>query len=173
MLNEIKDVGMEAQLTLSRVDRERLGRPSLGLRSVRAASPDSGQQRSSSAATAVPCRFRIVLIRFRKKDLWPATVLLEAAAMDGRFQAAIDGRLLFEPFDYDDPARSGTRPRAPFDLSVRGGAAEVERDSGLSRHLLHGDLGRRAQASSSWWHSVGSNCVGGGRFFFVLGERGT
>ena len=75
-------------------------------------------------------------------------MLLEAAVMDGRFQAAIDGRLLFEPFDYDDPASNGPASESPFELGVRGGAAEVERDPDLSRHLLHRRAGQYAAAAS-------------------------
>ena len=35
------------------------------------------------------------------------------------------GRLLFEPFDYDDPVSTGTTGDSPVELGVRGGAAEV------------------------------------------------
>jgi signal peptidase I len=124
-LNEVKDIAVEASLALS----ESIEDISVTLR--------SGSDRfvlripiGSEAPITLTRNGRSVPISnlsnpFSKKGLWPKTVLLEAALMDGRFQAAVDGRLLFEPFDYDDPARSSTKSESPVQLSVRGGAAVV------------------------------------------------
>ena len=148
-LNEIKDVGMEARITAERVDRVDLGRASVGLRSIRAARSrprTRGEIELLRNGQPVPIANRSN--PFLEKGLWPRTVLLEAAVMDGRFQAAIDGRLLFEPFDYDDPASTGATSESPLELGVRGGAAEVSEIRDLSRHLLHGHAGQHAAAAS-------------------------
>jgi signal peptidase I len=53
-------------------------------------------------------------------------VLLEASVMDRRLSVAIDGALLFDPIDYDDPAVGpGHRP-GPVALGVRGGSMTVD-----------------------------------------------
>ncbi len=62
---------------------------------------------------------------FEEKGLWPRTVLLEAAVCDQRVQVAIDGKPLFDPVDYDDPARGGPATESPIALGVRGGNLEV------------------------------------------------
>ncbi len=50
---------------------------------------------------------------FEESGLWPRSVTLEALVFDRRVQVAIDGQLLFDPYDYDDPARGRPgRPRA-------------------------------------------------------------
>ncbi len=48
--------------------------------------------------------------------------MLEAMVFDRRVQVAIDGRLLFEPYDFDDPAAPGVASDSPISLGVRGGA---------------------------------------------------
>ena len=45
--------------------------------------------------------------------------------MDGRFQAAINGRLLFEPFDFDDPAKESSSSETLAEVGVRGGEAQA------------------------------------------------
>jgi signal peptidase I len=62
---------------------------------------------------------------FEEKGLWPRTLLLEAAVCDQRVQVAIDGKPLFAPIDYDDPARGGPPTESPVALGVRGGDLEV------------------------------------------------
>ena len=74
---------------------------------------------------------------FEESGLWPRTVTLEAAVFDRRVQVAIDGRLLFDPFDFDDPVAPGLASESPLALGVRGGALEVSESADLSRHLLH------------------------------------
>ena len=132
-LNEVKDLGMEAKITLQPLDRVDFGRAPFGLRSVPIENPNRASQRDRALAKRpVASRSRIALIRLSKKRLWPQNILLEAAVMDGRFQAAIDGRLLFEPFDYDDPVDGRHSEWSPLELGVRGGAAAMRRDSCLS-----------------------------------------
>jgi signal peptidase I len=53
-------------------------------------------------------------------------MLLEASLMDRRLSVAIDGALLFEPIDYDDPAIGPGRPPGPVALGVRGGSMTVD-----------------------------------------------
>jgi signal peptidase I len=50
---------------------------------------------------------------------------LEAAAFDRRMQVAIDGRLLFDPVDYDGLLTVAPTNESPVALAVRGGEATV------------------------------------------------
>jgi signal peptidase I len=52
-------------------------------------------------------------------------VTLEAAAFDRRLQVAIDGRLLFDPVDYDGLLTAGVPNESPVALAIRGGEATV------------------------------------------------
>jgi signal peptidase I len=53
-------------------------------------------------------------------------VFLEASVMDRRVLVAADGELLFEPFDYDDPAFFPSFEPSPVSLGVQGGSAEFK-----------------------------------------------
>jgi signal peptidase I len=56
----------------------------------------------------------------------PRTFTLDASVVDRRVQVAIDGQLLFEPFDYERDVRNAAWPgESPIALGVRGGAATV------------------------------------------------
>jgi signal peptidase I len=50
---------------------------------------------------------------------------LEASLMDRRLCVALDGRLLFDPVDYDNPTGGVVPPSSPLGLGVEGGALEV------------------------------------------------
>jgi signal peptidase I len=50
---------------------------------------------------------------------------VEASLFDHRLLVAIDGELLFEPLDYDDPAEGATNDESPVAISVRGGRLTV------------------------------------------------
>jgi len=61
--------------------------------------------------------------------------LLEASVMDRRLIVAIDGELLFDPIDYDDP-EFGQGPRDnPIALGVRGGGKLVVSDLRIFRDI--------------------------------------
>ena len=71
---------------------------------------------------------------------WPAgrgRSTLEASAMDRRLTVAVDGALLFDPIDYDDPSVVPGFDASPMALGVRGGSVAVERPADLPRRLLH------------------------------------
>jgi signal peptidase I len=53
------------------------------------------------------------------------TVLFEASVMDRRLQVSLDGVLLFDPLDYDDPAGFPDADESPLALGVRGGSIQV------------------------------------------------
>jgi signal peptidase I len=55
----------------------------------------------------------------------PRFVKIEASLMDRRLTVALDGKLLFEPYDYDDPAVSPLPHSAPIALGAVGGSMEV------------------------------------------------
>jgi signal peptidase I len=62
---------------------------------------------------------------FEGNGTWPRTIAIEAAVCDRRVQVAIDGELLFEPFDYDAPVLDGVPSESPIALGVQGGTLEV------------------------------------------------
>src|SRR5262249_13263988 len=59
--------------------------------------------------------------------LWASgrPVLLEASVMDRRLTVALDGALLFDPIDYDNPSFGPEAGERPVSLGVRGGRLTV------------------------------------------------
>jgi signal peptidase I len=166
-LNEIKDVGMEARVTLS----ESIESISVALRSgfdrfvlrIPTASNGEIELLRNGQAASISNRSH----PFSEKGSWPRTLLLEAAVMDGRFQAAIDGRLLFEPFDFDDPRPSGAASESPLELGVRGGEAEVQ-EIRIYRDIYY--TGMLANTPKQP-HGLRSGVKLGVDEFFVLGDN--
>ena len=166
-LNPIKDVGLEARITVNEAvetisialesgkDRFRLRIPAGNLGKIELVRNDR--------AVRVVNRFN----PFSEKRLWPRTVLLEATVMDGRVQAAIDGKPLFEPYDYDDPVLRGARSESPVALGVRGGGAEVS-EFRIYRDIYYtGTLANTPRHP----HGVRSGVTLGADDFFVLGDN--
>jgi signal peptidase I len=94
-------------------------------------------------------------------------VRLEASVMDRRLMVAIDGSMLFEPIDYDDPAVFPSFEESPVALGVRGGAIvasnlRIYRDVHYTSALAH--IPRRL-------FGVDSPYVLGRDEFFVLGDN--
>jgi signal peptidase I len=87
--------------------------------------------------------------------------------MDGRFQAAIDGWLLFEPFDYDRPGSIGASGESPVELSVGGGAAELS-EIRVYRDIYYTDTLANTPRQA---HGMRSGVKLGGDEFFVLGDN--
>jgi signal peptidase I len=123
--NEVADLGIDARLCAS----EAVDAILLALRSgsdqfvVRIPVGQRGSielLRNNQRKTLKNCRNP-----FEDIGLWPRTVGLEAAVVDRRLQVAIDGKLLFDPYDYDDPVGLGLASESPVALGVRGGALEV------------------------------------------------
>jgi signal peptidase I len=123
--NEVADVGVEARLCVSDAVDVIL----LALRSgsdqfvVRIPVGRRGSielMRNNQRKALVNCRNP-----FEDVGLWPRTVALEAVVIDRRVQVAIDGKLLFDPYDFDDPIALGLTSESPVAIGVRGGALEV------------------------------------------------
>jgi signal peptidase I len=62
---------------------------------------------------------------FENNKLWPRSVQLEATVVDRRVQVAIDGQLLFDPFDFDVSNAVDSSSDSPIALGVRGGELTV------------------------------------------------
>jgi signal peptidase I len=58
---------------------------------------------------------------FREGRAWPRTVTLEASVFDRRVLVAVDGRLLFDPYDYEDRRAVSPVGESPMGLGVDGG----------------------------------------------------
>ena len=166
-LNPIKDVGLEARITVSQ-DVETI---SIAVRSgndrfvVRI--PAHGRGEAELLRNNQPVRVVNRFNPFSENGLWPRTVLLEAAVMDGRVQAAVDGKLLFEPYDYDDPTLRDAKCESPVALGVRGGAAEVSEFRVYRDIYYTGSLANIPRRP----HGSRSAVVLGADDFFVLGDN--
>jgi signal peptidase I len=62
---------------------------------------------------------------FQDAGRWPRTVTLEASAFDRRVTVAVNGKLLFEPYDYDRPRPGPSIGEIPIGLGVHGGELVV------------------------------------------------
>jgi signal peptidase I len=58
---------------------------------------------------------------FQDAGRWPRAVSLEASAFDRRVMVALDGQLLFEPYDYVEPRARPSVGEIPIGLGVDGG----------------------------------------------------
>jgi signal peptidase I len=95
-------------------------------------------------------------------------VRLEASVMDRRLTVALDGQLLFEPFDYDDPAIGPVTYASPVALGVLGtGRAAVGRIR-IDRDLYYTEVLANAPRRP---FAVGSAYLLGPNEFFVLGDN--
>jgi signal peptidase I len=166
-LNDVRDVGMEARVTLS----ESIESIAVALRSgsdrfvLRIPTTKAGEIKLVRNGQFVPISNRSN--PFIEKSLWPRTVRLEATLIDGRFQAAIDGRLLFEPFDYDNPVSNGPMSDSPLELGVRGGELEIS-EIRIYRDVYYtGTLANTPRQS----HGMRSGVKLGNDEFFVLGDN--
>jgi len=104
---------------------------------------------------------------FEESGLWPRSLVLEAAVFDRRMQVAIDGRLLFDPFDFDDPLPPGRASDSPIALGVRGGALEV------TELKIYRDIYYTSSLANTPRHSHGMSTAVrlGADEFFVLGDN--
>ena len=93
--------------------------------------------------------------------------MLEAAVFDRRLQVAIDGRPLFDPFDYDDPAPGGPGEREPGGLGGAGGAVEV------SELRIYRDVYYTSSLANTPRHPHGTFATVrlGSDEYFVLGDN--
>ena len=165
--NEVADLGIEARLCVS----EAVDVISVALRSG-----------SDQFVVRIPVgrRGSIELLRnnqrqplsnccnpFEEMGLWPTIVTLEAAVVDRRVQVAIDGRLLFDPFDYDDPLTAGSASESPVALGVRGGAVEVD-DLRIYRDIYYTSSLANTPRHS---HGMVDGRQVGSDEYFVLGDN--
>jgi len=103
---------------------------------------------------------------FREKGLAGRFVTLEAAAFDRRLQVAIDGRLLFDPVDYDG-LMTPPEDESPIALGVRGGEATVS-EFRIYRDIYYtGTLANTPRLPNAMLTSVQL----GDNEYFVLGDN--
>jgi signal peptidase I len=123
--NEIKDLGLEARIGVG----DSVESISLALHSgpdqflLRVPVTTAGSislTRNQRGVSLVNC-----YNPFKENGLWPRSVRLEAAVIDRRLQVAIDGRLLFDPFDYEASGSGSRANESPIAVGVRGGSLEV------------------------------------------------
>ena len=165
--NDVADLGMEARLCVS----EAVDSISVALRSGsdqfvvkipvgRRGSIDLSRnnQRESLSNCQNP---------FEDSGLWPRNVTIEATVFDRRVQVAIDGRLLFDPYDFDDPIAPGLASESPFSLGVRGGAVEVT-DLRIYRDIYYTSS---LASTPRYSHGMSTAIKLGSDDYFVLGDN--
>jgi len=165
--NEIKDLGIEARLCVS----DSVDTISVALRSgsdhfvvrVPVARPGSIElDRNDRIVPLANCHNPL-----ENKASYPQTILLEAAVFDRRLQVAIDGRPLFDPFDYDDPVPALPASESPVAMGVRGGALEI------TEFRIYRDIYYTSALASTPRHSHGmfATVPLGPDDYFVLGDN--
>jgi signal peptidase I len=123
--NEIKDLAIDARLTAS----ESVDAIALALRSgsdqfvlrIPIAMPESIElTRNERKIPLFNCQNP-----FANRELCRKPIRLEVAVFDRRVQAEIDGRPIFDPYEYDDAAPRRPSTDTPVALGVVGGAVDV------------------------------------------------
>ncbi len=124
--NEVADLGLEGHLTLDRsVDAL-----SVALRSgsdqftVRIPVGLGGEVELVRNGVRVPISERPNPLRDEAAS-WPRAVTLEASVFDRRVIVALDGRLLFEPYDYENPRSGPSVGEIPIGVGIDGGEAAI------------------------------------------------
>jgi signal peptidase I len=103
---------------------------------------------------------------FEDQGAWPRAVTLEASVFDHQVQVALDGRLLFDPVDYDPHV--GPPPNEnPIALGVRGGPLTV------TELRIYRDLYYTGSLASTprYAHAMRSAVRLGPDEYFVLGDN--
>ena len=112
--NEVAGPGPRGADDRGPIGRGHLDGASVGVRPVRRPDPRGPQGRDRAGAQRRPGADRGPdLTRSTTEGPWPRTVTLEASAFDRRVMVAIDGKLLFDPYDYDRPRPGPSRRGDP------------------------------------------------------------
>ncbi len=104
---------------------------------------------------------------FHDGGAWPRTLTLEASAFDHRVMVAIDGKLLFDPYDYDRPRPGPTVGEIPIGVGVDGG------DLTVSELRIYRDLHYTGSLANTprQGHALRSPVRLGPDEYFVLGDN--
>lgn len=98
---------------------------------------------------------------------WPRSIVLEASVVDHRFAVSINGKPLFVPVEYDDPATGPPEDDSPVALGVRGGSLTVS-DLRIYRDVYYtsslGGIPRHPHAIDEPYHL-------GADEYYVLGDN--
>jgi signal peptidase I len=165
--NEVGDLGLDARLSIS----DAVDALSVAIRSgsdqfvVRIPVGRSGSIELLRNKARQP--LRNCWNPFEERGLWPRNVTLEAMVVDQRVQVAIDGRLLFEPYDFDDPAAPGLASDSPVSLGVRGGAVEIT-DMRIYRDIYYTSA---LAGTPRYSHGMTTAVTLGPDDYFVLGDN--
>jgi signal peptidase I len=104
---------------------------------------------------------------FHDGGAWPRSVTLEASAFDRRVTVAVDGRVLFEPYDYERPRPGPSLGEIPIGLGVHGG------ELGIHELRIFRDVYYTSSLAGTprQGHSVRSAVRLGSDEYFVLGDN--
>ena len=165
--NEIKDLGLEARLSV----QESVESISVLIRSASdsflVTIPVAGQAPMEVVRNGRRLPLTACSNPFEAKGSWPRSVALEASVFDRRLLVAIDGQLLFAPLDYENPLVGPLPGDSPIGLGVRGGALTV------NELRIYRDIYYTASLADTPRHPYGtmSPVRLGDDEFFVLGDN--
>jgi signal peptidase I len=165
--NEIKDLGLEARLSVGESVESlavliRSGADSFVV-TIPVAKPGPIEVvRSGRRLPLAEC-----YNPFEEKGCWPRPVTLEASVFDRRLMVAINGKPLFAPLDYEHPLMGPPPGDTPVALGVRGGVLTV------SELRIYRDIYYTSSLIDTPRHPYGtmSPVRLGDDEFFVLGDN--
>lgn len=165
--NDVADLGLEARMCVS----DDLDTLAVAIRSGSdqfvAKIPVGRRGRIELLRNDAPLSLKNCWNPFDQSGLWPRNVTLEAMVFDRRVQVAINGRLLFDPYDYDDPIAAGEATDGPVSLGVRGGTVEIT-DLRIYRDIYYTSSLAGAPRYS---HGMSTDVKLGPDDYFVLGDN--
>ncbi len=166
--NEVKDIGLEARLTVDRSVEFLAIRLRSGPRRFEIQLPVERGGDARFLEDGRPTRVTSLEPPFRAEGPWPRSVVIEAAVVDHRVQVAVDGRLLFIPFDYTPSRGEPGGGDSPIALGVAGSGGvvadqlRVYRDIYYTSYLFDAPLAARG---------VVKPVVLGPNEYFMLGDN--
>lgn len=165
--NEVTDLGLEARMTVDR-----------SVEAISAALRSGSDRFVVRIPVGLPGKVELVRngVRvpisegsnpFREGGGWPRTVTLEASVFDRRVMVALDGKLLFEPYDYERPRTGRGVGEIPIGVGVDGGELMIHRIQIFRDVHYTGTLAGTPRQGQSVRSAV---ALGSGEYF-VLGDN--
>ncbi len=166
--NDVKDLGLEAWLTVDRAVDFLAVRIRSGATRFEIRLPVARSGSAELLQDGRPVRTTPLESPFPGSGAWPRGARLEAAVVDHRVQLAIDGRLVFAPHDFE-PEPGGLRGGdSPIALGVAGPGSVVVERLRVYRDIYYTSYLSPAPVAA---RGVGQPVVLGSNEYFMLGDN--
>lgn len=166
--NEVRDLGLEAEVAVDRSVDFLAIRLRSGARRFEIHLPVERAGDAELLQDGRPTRTTPLEPPFQADGPWPRHALVSASVVDHRVQVAVDGRLVFVPFDYEPSQSEPSGGDSPIALGVSGPGEvvvdrlRVYRDIFYTSYLADAPLAARG---------VGQPVVLGPNEYFMLGDN--